>query len=98
MARLTWRGVLGEASERRRPPAPERPLPGTVRVHDLGDAGPVPETSVYLDGFCVFADRDKLHQTVKPLVLTDRLVTVAPAGGIVVAPFPPRVACYRLTT
>ena len=50
--------------------------------------GPFPETGVYLDGcFRVIADRDKLHQAVKPLALMERLVTVAPAGGLVVDPF-----------
>ena len=50
--------------------------------------GPFPETGVYLDGcFRVLADRDKLHQAVKPLALMERLVTIAPAGGLVVDPF-----------
>ena len=50
--------------------------------------GPFPETGVYLDGcFRVMADRDKLHQAVKPLALMERLVTIAPAGGLVVDPF-----------
>ena len=40
--------------------------------------GPFPETGVYLDGcFRVLADRDKLHQAVKPLALMERLVTIA---------------------
>jgi site-specific DNA-methyltransferase (adenine-specific) len=39
---------------------------------------------VYLDGcFRVIADRDKLHQAVKPLSLMERLVTIAPVGGVV---------------
>jgi site-specific DNA-methyltransferase (adenine-specific) len=50
--------------------------------------GPFPETGVYLDGcFRVLADRDKLHQAVKPLALMERLVTIAAAGGSVVDPF-----------
>jgi DNA modification methylase len=28
--------------------------------------------------------RDKLHQAVKPLSLMERLVTIAPTGGVVV--------------
>jgi site-specific DNA-methyltransferase (adenine-specific) len=35
----------------------------------------------------VIADRDKLHQAVKPLSLMERLVTIAPVGGVVVDPF-----------
>ncbi|HVW28884.1 MAG TPA: DNA methyltransferase [Polyangiaceae bacterium] len=50
--------------------------------------GPFAETGVYLDGcFRVLADRDKLHQAVKPLALMERLVTIAPAGGLIVDPF-----------
>jgi site-specific DNA-methyltransferase (adenine-specific) len=50
--------------------------------------GPFPETGVYLDGcFRVLADRDKLHQAVKPLALMERLVTIAPASGLVLDPF-----------
>jgi site-specific DNA-methyltransferase (adenine-specific) len=50
--------------------------------------GPFPETGVYLDGcFRVLADRDKLHQAVKPLELMERLVPIAPASGLVVDPF-----------
>ena len=50
--------------------------------------GPFPETGVYLDGcFRVLADRDKLHQAVKPLALMKRLGAIAPAGGLVVDPF-----------
>jgi site-specific DNA-methyltransferase (adenine-specific) len=50
--------------------------------------GPFPETGVYLDGcFRVLADRDKLHQAVKPLALMERLVAVTPASGLVVDPF-----------
>jgi site-specific DNA-methyltransferase (adenine-specific) len=46
------------------------------------------ETGVYLDGcFRIGADRDKLHQAVKPLSLMERLVTIAPVGGVVVDPF-----------
>src|SRR5262249_40694742 len=50
--------------------------------------GPFPETGVYLDGcFRVLADRDKLHQTVKPLALMGRLVTIAAPSGLIVDPF-----------
>ncbi|HVW28874.1 MAG TPA: site-specific DNA-methyltransferase [Polyangiaceae bacterium] len=43
---------------------------------------------IYLDGcFRVIADRDKLHQAVKPLALVERLVTIAPTGALVVDPF-----------
>jgi site-specific DNA-methyltransferase (adenine-specific) len=50
--------------------------------------GPFAETGVYLDGcFRVVADRDKLHQAVKPLSLMERLVTIAPSDGVVVDPF-----------
>ena len=50
--------------------------------------GPFAETGVYLDRcFRVIADRDKLHQAVKPLSLMERLVTIAPVGGVVVDPF-----------
>src|SRR6185503_13966661 len=50
--------------------------------------GPFMETGVYLEGcFRMIADRDKLHQAVKPLVLMERLVTIAPMGGLVVDPF-----------
>src|SRR5438093_1205059 len=58
----------------------QRRAPGAVRVHDLGHAGPVPGVRrvprrvLSRDG-----DRDKLHQAVKPLALTEGLVTVAPA-------------------
>ena len=50
--------------------------------------GPFAETGVYLDGcFRVIADRDKLHQAVKPLSLMERFVTIAPVGGVIVDPF-----------
>ena len=50
--------------------------------------GPFPATGVYLDGcFRMLADRDKLHQAVKPLALMERLVTIAPPAGLVVDPF-----------
>ena len=35
----------------------------------------------------MMADRDKLHQAVKPLSLMERLVTIAPVGAVVVDPF-----------
>jgi site-specific DNA-methyltransferase (adenine-specific) len=54
----------------------------------LGHARAFAETGVYLDGcFRVIADRDKLHQAVKPLSLMERLVTIAPIGGVVADPF-----------
>ena len=43
---------------------------------------------MYLDGcFRALAERDKLHQAVKPLALMRRLVTIAPTAGLVVDPF-----------
>jgi site-specific DNA-methyltransferase (adenine-specific) len=46
------------------------------------------ERRISRDGcFRVIADRDKLHQAVKPLSLMERLVTIAPVGGVVVDPF-----------
>jgi site-specific DNA-methyltransferase (adenine-specific) len=53
-----------------------------------GTRGPFPESGVYLDGcFRMLAERDKLHQAAKPLALMERLVTIAPVGGLVVDPF-----------
>jgi site-specific DNA-methyltransferase (adenine-specific) len=82
-----WRGIAAwdktEAS---------RPRNGGFRAQcefmAWATRGPFPETGAYLDGcFRVLADRDKLHQAVKPLALMERLVTVAPMGGLVVDPF-----------
>lgn len=82
-----WRGIAAwdktEAS---------RPRNGGFRAQcefmAWATRGPFPETGVYLDGcFRLIADRDKLHQAVKPLALMERLVTIAPAGGLVVDPF-----------
>jgi site-specific DNA-methyltransferase (adenine-specific) len=82
-----WRGIAAwdktEAS---------RPRNGGFRAQcefmTWATRGPFPETGVYLDGcFRVLAERDKLHQAVKPLALMERLVTVAPAGALCVDPF-----------
>src|ERR1041385_614526 len=82
-----WRGICAwdktEAS---------RPRNGGFRAQcefmAWATRGPFPETGVYLDGcFRVLADRDKLHQAVKPLALMKRLGAIAPAGGLVVDPF-----------
>jgi site-specific DNA-methyltransferase (adenine-specific) len=82
-----WRGIAAwdktEAS---------RPRNGGFRAQcefiAWATRGPFAETGVYLDGcFRVIADRDKLHQAVKPLSLMERLVTIAPVGGVVVDPF-----------
>lgn len=41
--------------------------------------GPFKESGVYLDGcFRIPADRNKLHQAVKPIALMERIVTLAP--------------------
>jgi site-specific DNA-methyltransferase (adenine-specific) len=82
-----WRGICAwdktEAS---------RPRNGGFRAQcefmTWATRGPFAETGVYLDGcFRVTADRDKLHQAVKPLALVERLVGVASARGLVVDPF-----------
>jgi hypothetical protein len=60
-------------------------VPHDASSHDLFPGRPngdgYAETGVYLGGsFRVLADRDKLHQTVKPIALMAQLVTVAPGS------------------
>ena len=82
-----WRGIAAwdktEAS---------RPRNGGFRAQcefmAWATRGPFRETGVYLDGcFRVLADRDKLHQAVKPIALMERVVTIAPMSGLIVDPF-----------
>jgi site-specific DNA-methyltransferase (adenine-specific) len=77
-----------EGHQNRSDAAAQRRIRAQCEFMTWATRGRFVETGAYLDGcFSVLADRDKLHQAVKPLALMERLVTIAPTGGLVVDPF-----------